>query len=133
MQILLSLLSGIALLAYGIYVTKNGVLKACGSSINVYVARSLSSRLWPLRAVLAGLCTTALVQSSNATAMLVSSVLGKGIIALTPALTIMLGADLGTAVMARILTFDLSAVCPILIITGVFLFLGNRKKASKIG
>ena len=133
MQILLSLLSGIALLAYGIYVTKNGVLKACGSSINVHVARSLSSRLWPLRAVLAGLCTTALVQSSNATAMLVSSFLGKGIIALTPALTIMLGADLGTAVMARILTFDLSAVCPVLIITGVFLFLGKRKKASKIG
>ena len=133
MNIVLSLLSGIALLAYGIYVTKNGVLKACGSSLNVYVAKSLSSKFWPLRAILAGLLTTALVQSSNATAMLVSSFLAKGIISLTPALTIMLGADLGTAVMARILTFDLSAVCPLLIIVGVCLFLGKRKKASKIG
>ena len=133
MNIVLSLLSGIALLAYGIYVTKNGVLKACGSSLNVYVAKSLSSKFWPLRAILAGLLTTALVQSSNATAMLVSSFLAKGLISLTPALTIMLGADLGTAVMARILTFDLSAVCPLLIIVGVCLFLGKRKKASKIG
>lgn len=133
MQIMLNLLSGIALLAYGIYLTKTGVLKACGSSINIQVSRSLSSRFWPLRAVLAGLGTTALVQSSNATAMLVSSFLSKGIITLTPALTIMLGADLGTAVMARILTFDLSAVCPLLIIIGVFLFLGKRKKPSRIG
>ena len=134
MHILLNLLSGVALLSFGIYLTKNGVLKACGSALNAYVARSLSSKLWPLRAVLAGLCTTALVQSSNATAMLVSSFLGKGLITLTPALTIMLGADLGTAVMARILTFDLSALCPIFIIIGVYLFLSKKKnKAGKIG
>ncbi len=134
MLLLLHLIAGIALLAYGIYVTKNAVLKACGASLNTFVAHSLASKLWPLRAAAAGLLTTALVQSSNATAMLVSSFLARGIITLTPALTIMLGADLGTAIMARVLTFDLSAVSPLFISCGVFLFLGKRKtKLGRIG
>lgn len=134
MNILLHLISGIAMLSWGIYITKSGVLRSCGASLNYFVSKSLASRFWPIKAAIAGLLTTALVQSSNATAMLVASFLSKEIIALTPALTIMLGADLGTAIMARILTFDLSAVSPILLIIGIFLFLSKRKsKAGKIG
>lgn len=133
-MLLLHSAAGIALLAYGIHITKNAVLKACGSALNAFAARALASKLWPLRAAAAGLVITVLVQSSNAAAMLVSSFLSRGIIALTPALAIMLGADLGTALMARVLTFDLSAVAPIFLIVGVVLFLGRRKtKAGRIG
>ncbi len=48
--------------------------------------------------------------SSNATTMLVTSFVAQDLVALAPALVIVLGADVGTALMARILTFDLSAV-----------------------
>ena len=134
MTILLNLMSGIALLSWGIYITKSGVLRTYGAFLNFYISKSLSSKFWYIKAILAGVFTTAVVQSSNATAMLVSSFLAKGIIELTPALTIMLGADLGTAIMARILTFNLSEVSPIFIVVGVFLFLYRRKnKAGKVG
>lgn len=51
--------------------------------------------------------------------------------ALTPALVIVLGADVGTALMARILTFDLSWLSPLLIFIGVVFFLG--RKQSRVG
>lgn len=134
MFFLLNLFSSVALLAWGVYITKNAVLKAYGANLNQSIAKTLSTKFWPLRAMLSGLLTTMLIQSSNATAMLISSFLGKGIIALTPALIIMLGADLGTALMARILTFDLSWLCPLLILVGTFLHLKLKKRrAGKIG
>ncbi len=82
------------------------------------------------RAFLAGLGVTALVQSSNATALLVISFVAQGMIALPPALVIMLGADVGTALMARVLTFDLSWLSPLLILAGVTTFLSQKKSRT---
>ncbi|CRL46475.1 Na /Pi-cotransporter [Sodalis glossinidius str. 'morsitans'] len=82
-------------------------------------------------AFMAGIGVTALVQSSNATAMLVTSFVAQKLVALTPALVIILGADVGTALMARVLTFDLSWLSPLLIFIGVCLFLG--RKQSRVG
>lgn len=131
MLVLLNLLSGVALLTYGIYLVKSGVLRVFGSNLNALVAKTLQSKFWPVRAMATGVGITALVQSSNATALLVSSFLAKGVLSLTPALIIMLGADLGSALMARILTFDLSWLAPLFFIVGINLFL--HKKSTKIG
>ncbi len=125
MYFILSLLSAIALLAYGVWVTKSTVLRACGSQLGGILARSVNSRL---KALLMGLCTTMLVQSSTATSLLVSSFLNKGVLTLGTALVIMLGADLGTAVMARILTCDLSLLCPLLLTVGTVLHLSLRER-----
>ncbi|STV22282.1 Sodium-dependent phosphate transporter [Klebsiella pneumoniae subsp. ozaenae] len=61
---------------------------------------------------------TALVQSSNATTMLVTSFVAQDLVGLMPALVMVLGADVGTALMARVLTFDLSWLSPLLIFIG---------------
>ncbi|MNF49292.1 Na+/Pi-cotransporter [compost metagenome] len=75
-----------------------------------------------------------MVQSSNATAMLVTSFVGQGLMSLTPALAIMLGADVGTALMARVLTFDLSWLSPLLIFLGVIFFLSRKQtRAGQLG
>ncbi|WP_113745146.1 Na/Pi symporter [Anaerobiospirillum thomasii] len=71
-----------------------------------------------------------LVQSSNATALLVSSFLSKGLISLSPALVIMLGADLGTALIARVLTLDTSIIQPVFLLTGSFFYLYSKKTLS---
>lgn len=134
MLTLLNLISGVAMLSWGIYMTKSGVLRTFGDKINNFLGKSLQSSFWTVRALLSGIGITALVQSSNATAMLVSSFLAKGLIALTPALVIMLGANVGSAIMTRILTFDLSFASPILLSVGIFLFLKKRQsKAGKAG
>ncbi|HCT3157063.1 TPA: Na/Pi cotransporter family protein, partial [Citrobacter koseri] len=64
----------------------------------------------------------------------VTSFVAQDLVALTPALVIVLGADVGTALMARILTFDLSWLSPLLIFIGVIFFLGRKQsRAGQLG
>jgi phosphate:Na+ symporter len=79
----------------------------------------------------AGLGVTALIQSSNATALMLAAFAGQGLIATAPALAVMLGADVGTAVMTLVFSFDLSWLSPLLIVGGVTLFL--RRENRRIG
>lgn len=67
------------------------------------------------------------MQSSNTTTLLAISFVSQQLIALSLALVIMLGADVGTALMARILTFDLGWLSPLLLLCSIVAFLSNRK------
>ncbi len=90
-----------------------------GSEIRSALGASLNNRF---KAFLSGLGVTMLLQSSSATALLTSSFSGQGILTTATALAILLGADVGTTLVAQILTFDLSALSPLLIALGVGLF-----------
>jgi phosphate:Na+ symporter len=119
------------LLIWGTHIVRTGILRVYGSQLRRVLSQNMSKR--PL-AFIAGILVTALVQSSNATAMLVTSFVGQSLMALTPALAIMLGADVGTALMARILTFDLSWLSPLLIFLGVIFFLSRKQtRAGQLG
>ncbi|TDV59826.1 Na/Pi cotransporter family protein [Pseudomonas sp. LP_7_YM] len=128
MLTLLDLLSAVALLIWGTHIVRTGILRVYGSQLRRVLSQNMSKR--PL-AFVAGILVTAVVQSSNATAMLVTSFVGQSLMGLTPALAIMLGADVGTAVMSRILTFDLSWLSPLLIFLGVIFFLS--RKQTRVG
>jgi len=124
MLTLLNLLSAVALLIWGTHIVRTGILRVYGTALRRLLSQNMSKR--PL-AFIAGILVTAVVQSSNATAMLTTSFVGQGLMALTPALAIMLGADVGTAVMSRVLTFDLSWLSPLLIFLGVIFFLSRKQ------
>ena len=124
MLTLLNLLSAVALLIWGTHIVRTGILRVYGTALRRLLSQNMSKR--PL-AFIAGILVTAVVQSSNATAMLTTSFVGQGLMALTPALAIMLGADVGTAIMSRVLTFDLSWLSPLLIFLGVIFFLSRKQ------
>jgi len=128
MLTLLNLLSAVALLVWGTHIVRTGILRVYGSQLRRILSHSVAKRP---QAFAAGIGVTALVQSSNATAMLVTSFVAQGLMTLPPALAIMLGADVGTALMARVLTLDLSWLSPLLIFAGVVLFLS--RKQSRLG
>lgn len=131
MLTLLNLLSAVALLIWGTHIVRTGILRVYGSNLRHVIGQNMARR--PL-AFVAGILVTAMVQSSNATAMLVTSFVGQGLMTLTPALTTMLGADVGTALMARVLTFDLSWLSPLLIFLGVIFFLSRKQtRAGQLG
>ncbi|MCO8162456.1 Na/Pi cotransporter family protein [Pseudomonas sp. 21LCFQ010] len=131
MLTLLDLLSAVALLIWGTHIVRTGILRVYGSQLRRVLGHNVARR--PL-AFLAGILVTALVQSSNATAMLVTSFVGQGLMRLAPALAIMLGADVGTALMSRVLTFDLSWLSPLLIFLGVIFFLSRKQtRAGQLG
>ena len=131
MLTLLHLLSAVALLVWGTHIVRTGIMRVYGANLRSVLSRSVEKK--PV-AFCAGIGVTALVQSSNATTMLVTSFVAQDLVALTPALVIVLGADVGTALMARVLTFDLSWLSPLLIFIGVIVFLSRKQsRAGQLG
>jgi phosphate:Na+ symporter len=128
MKILLNLLAGVALLVWGTHIVRTGILRIWGGDLRRLLRESVSNRY---AAFAAGLGITALIQSSTATAVMVASFVGQGLIATAPALAVMLGADVGTALMTLVFSFDLSWLSPLLIFLGVTLFM--RRESSQIG
>ncbi len=127
MTTLLNLLSALALLVWGTHIVRTDVLRVYGAQLRRILSTSIKRRSL---AFLAGVGVTSLVQSSNATAVIVCSFVAQGLVGLTPALTIMLGADVGTALMTGVLSFDLSWISPLLIFGGVVVYLSRRHTST---
>ena len=128
MKILLNLLAGVGLLVWGTHIVRTGILRIWGGDLRRFLRESVSNRY---AAFAAGLGITALIQSSTATAVMVASFVAQGLIATAPALAVMLGADVGTALMTLVFSFDLSWLSPLFIFLGVTLFM--RRESSQIG
>jgi phosphate:Na+ symporter len=120
---LLNLLAAIALLVWGTHNVRDGVLRVFGENLRNVLAASFGRRL---PAVVAGIGVTSLLQSSTATCLIVASFVGKGLVTTGAALAVMLGADVGTALMAVVFSFDLSWLSPLLIFVGVVLFVARQ-------
>ena len=128
---LLNLLAAIALLVWGTHIVRTGVLRVFGESLRGVLAKSFSNRA---TAMLAGLGVTTIVQSSTATCLIVASFVGKGLVTTAAALAVILGADVGTALMAVVFSFDLSWLSPLLIFIGVLLFIARQDTvAGRVG
>jgi phosphate:Na+ symporter len=128
---LLNLLAAIALLVWGTHIVRTGVLRVFGESLRGVLAKSFSNRA---TAMLAGMGVTTIVQSSTATCLIVASFVGKGLVTTGAALAVILGADVGTALMAVVFSFDLSWLSPLLIFVGVLLFISRQDTmAGRIG
>ena len=131
MQTLLNLLAGVALLVWGTHIVRSGVLRIFGADLRRILAKSTSNRA---SAFLAGLAVTGVVQSSSATALIASSFVSQNLIGLSAALAVMLGADVGTALLSQVFSLDLSWLSPLLIILGVTFFLSKRtSRAGQMG
>jgi phosphate:Na+ symporter len=122
-QTLLNLLASVALLVWGTHIVRTGILRVFGADLRRVLSKSVANRG---SAFLAGLGVTSLVQSSSATALLASSFVSQNLIGLPAALAIMLGADVGTALLAQLFSLDLSWLSPLLIFFGVVFFLTRR-------
>lgn len=125
--VLIHLLGEIALLLWGINMISSGVQRAFGSDLRWILGIGLRTRL---RAFLAGLGVTTVLQSSTATALMVSSFTAGGAVDLVPALAVMLGANVGTTLIVQVLSFDISLLFPALIFLGYFAY--RRGSSSRL-
>jgi Na/Pi-cotransporter len=107
MKHLLNLLAAIALLVWGTHLVRTGILRVFGANLRNVLAHSVGNR-WT--AAISGLGVTALVQSSTATALIVASFVGQGLITLPLALAVMLGADIGTSLVTVVFSFALACI-----------------------
>src|SRR5580692_12364650 len=113
---LLELAGHVGLLLWGTHMVGSGVQRGFGTVLRHWLGRNLDNRL---HAFFAGLGVTALLQSSTATGLLATSFTATGVIALAPALSVMLGANVGTALLTQALSFNMALVGPPLVLAGV--------------
>lgn len=123
---LLDLAGSIALLLWGMHMVQTGVQRAFGPRLRSFLGAALKTRL---RAFLAGLGVTAILQSSTATGLMAAGFAAGGLVDLVPALAVMLGANVGTTLIVQALSFDVAAASPVLILIGVVMF---RRDASAL-
>lgn len=118
-EILLHIGGGVALLLWGARMVRTGVLRAFGTRLRTALGRSTRNRGL---AALVGLASAGLLQSSTATAMLTASFAQRGLIATGAGLAVMLGADIGSTLVVQLLSFDIGAAAPALILAGLIAF-----------
>ena len=116
---LLDLAGAVALLLWGVHMVQTGIQRAYGPDLRRLLGTALNRRL---AAFLAGLGVTAVLQSSTATGLMVTGFAAGGAVALVPALAVMLGANVGTTLIVQVLSFNVAAIAPALILIGVLLF-----------
>jgi phosphate:Na+ symporter len=117
--VLLDLMGGVALLLWGLHMVLSGVLRAFGPDLRRFLGKALGNRF---TAFAAGLGLTALLQSSTATGLMTASLAADGVVSLVPALAIMLGANVGTTLIVQLLSFNISAIAPVLFVVGLVTF-----------
>jgi phosphate:Na+ symporter len=127
MIFLLNLFGAAALLLWGLRMVRTGVLRAYGAQLRQSLSKATGNRF---TAFLSGLGITCLLQSSSATALLSASFASRGLVTTAGALAVMLGADLGTSLVAQAYSFKVGWISPLLIIIGWVMF--NKFEDSKV-
>jgi phosphate:Na+ symporter len=129
--ILIELAGHVGLLLWGTHMVGSGVQRGFGTVLRHWLGRNLDNRL---HAFLTGLGVTTLLQSSTATGLLATSFAATGVIALAPALAVMLGANVGTALLTQLLSFNVALVGPPLVLAGVLAFRwATNSRAKNLG
>ncbi|MEH6445797.1 MAG: Na/Pi cotransporter family protein [Oceanospirillaceae bacterium] len=124
MYTLINILGAVSLLLFGMEMVKQGIIGAFNNDLKRVISRFTRNKT---SAFTVGLGITAVLQSSTATALLISSFASRSLIAGAPALAVMLGADIGTTLVAQVLSFDLSWLSPALIVVGLV----THRRANK--
>ena len=129
--IIVQLIAAIVLLLWAVRMVRTAVERAYAAELKRTLARAEKSRLG---AAAIGVVLAIALQSSTAVAALASSFAGGGLMQVATGLVLMLGAYLGSAIVASILSFDLSLLTAPLIILGGLLFLrGNERRTKQVG
>jgi phosphate:Na+ symporter len=119
MVFLIQLFGAAALLLWGLRMVRTGVMRAFGSHLRAFLGSAMGNRF---SAFFGGLGATILLQSSSATALITSSFASRRVVGAGAALAIMLGADVGTSLVAQAYALKVTWISPLLILVGYIMF-----------
>ena len=130
-EIIVGLIGGLGLFIYGMQIMSNSLKVVAGDRMKHLLEVLTSNRF---KAIICGIVVTIMVQSSSTTTVMVVGFVNASLMNLTQAAGILLGANIGTTVMAQLIAFNVDAIAPILIGIGtVMSVFGNKKKTRDIG
>ncbi|WP_116085230.1 Na/Pi cotransporter family protein [Tropicimonas sp. IMCC34011] len=131
LYVLLNLASAAALLIWSVRLVRTGFERAFGGQLRRWLRMSTSNRL---SAAGCGAGAAVLLQSSTAVAVLMAGFVSAGTISGVSGLAILLGADLGSAIVTQLLNSSLALIAPVLLLGGVVTFLrSSHRRLRQIG
>ena len=125
---LFSLLGGVGLFLYGMTIMSTGLKNACGENLRVILEHATKNKVI---SVVVGIAITMLIQSSSATDVMVIGFVNSGLMSLSQAIGVIMGANIGTTITAQITAFNLSAYAPVILFVGAILYLFMKKDMVK--
>ena len=129
--LLLQLAGAVALLLWAVRMVRTGVERSQEPALRRVLRESKSGRV---RAAGIGAGIAVLLQSSTAVALLAAGFAGSGVLTVATGLALMLGADLGSALVVQILSVDLHWLVPVLLLAGGGIFFkGPTRNAKQAG
>ena len=131
MKIIFGLVGGLAIFIYGMNMMSECLQKAAGEKMKKILALLTKN---PILGVLAGALTTAVLQSSSATTVMTIGFVSAGLMSLPQAISIILGANIGTTMTAQIIAFKISDYIYLFIFVGFLIsFISKKEKVKNIG
>ncbi|PSJ58315.1 Na/Pi cotransporter family protein [Pseudaminobacter soli (ex Li et al. 2025)] len=124
--VLLNLAGAVALLLYATRMVRTGVERAYGDVLRQKLRSTMQN---PLMAIILGTALAVALQSSTAVTLLVGSFAGAGIVSGMAGQLAVRGAEIGSALVVKVLSFDLSLLVPILIAAGTGIFMTTERRA----
>jgi phosphate:Na+ symporter len=128
--LLLHLAGGVTLLLWAVRMVRTGVERSQEPALKRVLRESKSGRL---RAAAVGAGVAVMLQSSTAVALLAAGFAGTGVLTVATGLALMLGADVGSALVVQILSVDIHWLVPVLLIVGGGLFFKGPNREWKQG
>ena len=139
---IIQLLGGLAMFLYGIEVMGDGLKNSSGAALKRVLEKVTGN---VVMGVVTGTLVTAVIQSSTATIVLTVALIGAGVLNLKQAVSIVMGANIGTTVTAQIIRlgsieagdnwflwlFDTDTLAPIALVAGIILLMFIKSKSSK--
>lgn len=131
MKVIFGLVGGLAIFIYGMNMMRECLQKAAGEKMKSILSMLTKN---PVLGVLAGALTTAVLQSSSATTVMAIGFVSAGLMSLPQAISIILGANIGTIMTAQIIAFKISDYIYLFIFVGfIIAFISKKEKVKNIG
>ncbi|MTI66404.1 MAG: Na/Pi cotransporter family protein [Firmicutes bacterium] len=128
MNIAFGVLGGLGLFLYGVNLMGTGLQKVAGERLKKLIEVLTNNRVM---GVFVGAGVTMLIQSSSATTVMVVGFVNAGIMKLTQAIGVIMGANIGTTVTAQLIAFKLTDVAPVVIAIGVGIWIFSSKRKNR--
>ena len=125
---ILSLLGGVGLFLFGMSIMSTGLKNSCGDNLQVILEKATTNKFV---AVIVGIAMTVLVQSSSATDVMVIGFVNSGMMALSQAIGVILGANIGTTITAQITAFNIATFTPFILFIGAVMYLFMKRDIVK--
>ncbi|MCL1951285.1 MAG: Na/Pi cotransporter family protein [Oscillospiraceae bacterium] len=119
---------GLGLFLYGMKMMSDGLESMAGDRMRVVLERATSNRF---AGIAVGAGVTCVIQSSSATTVMVVGFVNAGLMTLTQAIGVIMGANIGTTITAQMISFKIDPIAPLFIFIGLVLHLFVKKRSVK--